>query len=109
MSDGPCCAHLRVSYRTELFDAPGLVGMTKATRGWWECDSGCGAKFLTDGAAKHSESETASAAFKAGFEAGREVSAKVVETQAETNYPIPWHEVVKRIRALAVPEDGGGG
>lgn len=31
------CAHLRVSYRTETHG-----GMT---RGWWECDDGCGRRF----------------------------------------------------------------
>lgn len=33
-----CCAHSRVSYRTEGIECG-------ATRGWWECDSGCGTKF----------------------------------------------------------------
>ncbi|KKK94057.1 hypothetical protein LCGC14_2686700 [marine sediment metagenome] len=32
-----CCAHVKVSYRTETHD--GL------THGWWECDSGCGTRF----------------------------------------------------------------
>ncbi len=55
----PMCAHLRVSYRTEDFkydgpDVPnpdlssphvGLRHGATLTRGWWECDSGCGAKF----------------------------------------------------------------
>jgi len=36
--NGCACAHTRVKWRTE--DLPG--GMT---RGWWECDSGCGTKF----------------------------------------------------------------
>lgn len=47
----PCCAHIRVVYRTEDFRAevpktehsPG--GMTTLTRGWWECASECGMRF----------------------------------------------------------------
>lgn len=35
---GASCAHLKISWRTEPAD-DGL------TRGWWECDSGCGAIF----------------------------------------------------------------
>ena len=38
VSSSAACAHLRVSYRTE---AVGIGG----TRGWWECDSGCGTPF----------------------------------------------------------------
>ena len=38
MSDEAACAHLHISYRTE---PAGIDG----TRGWWECDSGCGASF----------------------------------------------------------------
>lgn len=46
------CAHIRVSWRTENFEAdieateayPG--GRHLLTRGWWECDSNCGAKFF---------------------------------------------------------------
>jgi hypothetical protein len=48
----PACAHLRVSYRTEVFeqetlataDSPG--GRHTLTRGWWECDLGCGTNFI---------------------------------------------------------------
>ena len=32
------CAHLRISYHTER-DGDGI------TRGWWQCDSGCGQSF----------------------------------------------------------------
>lgn len=32
------CAHLHVSWRTEQIGS--------LTRGWWECDSGCGTKFF---------------------------------------------------------------
>lgn len=32
------CAHLRISYRTEPYGNGG-------TRGWWECDAGCGQPF----------------------------------------------------------------
>lgn len=32
------CAHLRISYRTEPYGQG-------VTRGWWECDSGCGQPF----------------------------------------------------------------
>lgn len=40
MSDNQAgCAHRTVSFRTEPVDDTGLV------RGYWECDSGCGAKF----------------------------------------------------------------
>ena len=44
MSDESMCAHLRVSYRSlqeKIQEKAGYV-----TRGWWECDSGCGAKFF---------------------------------------------------------------
>jgi hypothetical protein len=53
-----CCAHLTVSWRTErvpydgpvLYDASGkyppLKLGTMVARGWWECDYGCGAKFM---------------------------------------------------------------
>ncbi len=59
-NDRACCAHLRVSYRTEDVehdfgpprDDSGMPGPSKApsgihrlTRGWWECDSGCGRQF----------------------------------------------------------------
>lgn len=37
-----CCAHLHVSYRTQVLADGG-------TRGWWECDSGCGAQMLPAG------------------------------------------------------------
>lgn len=37
---GPCCAHIRVSWRTKQIEG-GL------TTGWWECDSGCGMRFTT--------------------------------------------------------------
>jgi hypothetical protein len=48
----PSCAHLRVSYRTEeveqevvaTADHPG--GRHMLTRGWWECDLGCGTHFI---------------------------------------------------------------
>lgn len=52
------CAHLHVSWRTELapYDGPDgeydpesiHVPIKKGqmvTRGWWECDSGCGTRF----------------------------------------------------------------
>ncbi len=38
MKNQEACAHLRVSYRTEVKDG--------ITHGWWECDSGCGTRFL---------------------------------------------------------------
>lgn len=52
----PCCAHLRVSWRTEqvAYDGPEIPGTdvyvplkpgTMVTRGWWECDDNCGARF----------------------------------------------------------------
>lgn len=103
MSDGPYCAHLRVSYRTELVDAPGLVGMTKATRGWWECDLGCGAKFLP---------ESASAAFLRGFEAAREMAAKAALKLHSEGCPGE-SQIAAKIRALtpadAHEKEGGGG
>lgn len=80
MSDGACCAHLRLSYRTELVDAPGLVGMTKATRGWWECDLGCGAKFVPEGLAKRVERESYAAGFEAGQREMRERAAGFVHS-----------------------------
>ena len=39
MSNGACCAHMHVSYRTKEVSPDHLVS------GWWECDSGCGRKF----------------------------------------------------------------
>jgi hypothetical protein len=42
MSDGPHCAHLRVSWRTKPVEPEYPHG---AMTGWWECDSGCGARF----------------------------------------------------------------
>lgn len=63
MTASPCCAHMRVEYRTEDFPlsesdaasilatwkddgmhAPPRAGVTM-TRGWWECASGCGKRF----------------------------------------------------------------
>jgi len=41
--DNACCAHLRVSWRTESVGG-GL------TRGWWECDFDCGMRFGPDAA-----------------------------------------------------------
>lgn len=48
MSDGPFCAHLQISWRTESCDGINVRGEVtpgSATRGWWECNSDCGAKF----------------------------------------------------------------
>ena len=39
MTDKAACAHLHISYRTEPADGG-------APRGWWACDSECGATFL---------------------------------------------------------------
>ncbi len=35
------CAHLHVSYRTGFESDDGVV-----TVGWWECDAGCGTRFI---------------------------------------------------------------
>jgi hypothetical protein len=38
-NDQGCCSHLRVSYRTRE------EGVGHVVTAWWECDSGCGARF----------------------------------------------------------------
>ena len=43
------CTHLKVSYRTEVKDG--------ITHGWWECDSGCGTRFLMSFEEKPKERE----------------------------------------------------
>lgn len=56
-----CCAHRTVSFRTEdfIYDGPEIpapkgsvhVPLRKGatlTKGWWECDSGCGTRFVPD-------------------------------------------------------------
>lgn len=37
------CAHLHASYRTR--EEEGIDG-EKLTFGWWECDAGCGTRFI---------------------------------------------------------------
>jgi len=47
-----CCAHLRVSYRTEPCNGRNVRGEVVpglGVRGWWECDSGCGRRFGPEG------------------------------------------------------------
>lgn len=47
-NSGACCAHLRVSYRTEPCDGYSIRGEVmpgSGTRGWWECDL-CGTYFM---------------------------------------------------------------
>ena len=47
-NSGQFCAHLRISWRTEPCDGYSIRGevmVGAGTRGWWECDSNCGAKF----------------------------------------------------------------
>jgi hypothetical protein len=46
MGNAPCCAHLRVSWRTRQND-------DGSTTGWWECDSGCGGRFVQLGAVRY--------------------------------------------------------
>ena len=41
MGEKAMCAHIRISYRTEI-DEEGH------TSGWWECDSDCGTIFLPE-------------------------------------------------------------
>jgi len=64
MNEQACCAHLRVSWRTKDFKLseeeaarmnviaenagsvyPPIRAGSTMTRGWWECDSGCGMRF----------------------------------------------------------------
>jgi len=63
-TERPMCAHLHVSWRTKQ---DGIF-----TRGWWECDSGCGARFLpgTYGMRRSHSSEAQLEAAKAREEAG---------------------------------------
>ncbi len=47
-NSGACCAHLRISWRTEPCDGYSIRGEVMpgaGTHGWWECDSNCGMKF----------------------------------------------------------------
>lgn len=63
MSDGPFCAHLKISWRTKQvpYEGPVLKGTDMhvsikpgmmVTQGWWDCDS-CNAKFVPATAMEH--------------------------------------------------------